>query len=360
MSDTSATIVETPVKTGEQAVERPAKSAETAIESGDVSGVYRIAQGEVDQTVTRELGISKVEEPGVAAIAGPQIIALKQADAEFQQKTGSALGKLKSAMDVTRENDARLEAVAEKAMQEGPLNEEEMAADLEKHEAEEAKKLEVVKETPMESDEPEITIGELTPQEQEEVKLDDSMAQLDEDIARGVGEFEAGVQKIDTELNAEKKALEEFSAAHGTAHTKLEQAYLDALQSRISALEFDKKAHETSDKSFETMSKQVAMKQEADKAEAAYQAMYDGFMQQPVDVEKKPALKLNEEDEDFEAKQYEAFHPGAVFGSEAPEASRPTMTATPESPMGAAPAKKKSNSFIESLKFWKYMTGEKK
>lgn len=95
MSDATATVVETPVKAGESRVERPHTSAESALESGDVSGVYRIAQQQVDETVTRELGISKIDDAQTATVAGPEIIALKQADAEFSNKTQAALGGLK-------------------------------------------------------------------------------------------------------------------------------------------------------------------------------------------------------------------------------------------------------------------------
>jgi hypothetical protein len=362
MSDATAAVVETPSKTGELRAEMPNKSVETAVETGDTSGVYRIARDQVDETVTREMGISKLDDPNAAMVAGPEIVALKQADAEFQQRVEGALGGLKTTLDgvakpvaaakietpvseTAAEKDARLEAVALEAMKAGPLTVEEMAADLEKHEAEE-KQAEMAKVTPQEAAEaiPLVTKKEETA----------SVAILDKDIARGVNEFEQGLEKINAELAAEKKALEDFNSTHGQAHTPLEQAYLDALNGRVAALEFEKKAHETSDKSYETTAKLVELKQKADKAEAAYQVMYDGQVNQPPVATE--GLHLNEEDEDYEARQYEQFHPGSSFGQSqevAPQAKpRPVMEA---SPMGTAPKPKgRVGKFIDGLKFWKY------
>lgn len=386
MSDVSTAVVETPTKTGELRVESLHNTAEAAIESGDVSGVYRIAQNQVDETVARELGISKIEDSQTAAVAGPEIIALKQADAELGNRTQAALGNLKTvigsfnapttlpARDVPKTaeaaqaaEEARLVAVAEQAMQEGPLTVEEMAADLEKHvtpeEAAQAIPLTIKKEDPV------ITIEELKPEEQEEVKEVAALAELDEDIERGVKTFEQGLEKIDAELAAEKKAMEDFNSSHGMAHTKLEQAYLDALVGRIAALEFEKATYESGDESLDAKAKIVELNQLADKAEASYQTMYNEFSAQPVET--APAqvaaeqpnaetlgLHLDEEDEYFEAKQYEQFHPGLTFGP-APQKMSSGRTSFESSPMGT-PAKPKGRvgKFIDSLKFWRYLTSK--
>jgi hypothetical protein len=398
MSDATATIVETPAKTGELRVEARHNSAEAAVESGDVSGVYRIAQNQVDETVTRELGISKIDDAQTATVAGPEIIALKQADAELGNRTQAALGNLKTvigsfntpttlpereapkAPEATSAGveEARLAAVAEKAMQEGPLTTEEMAADLEKHEAEEARK-EMAKITPEEAaaaipliikrEDPVITVEELKPEEQKQVQEVAALAELDEDIERGVKTFEQGLDKIDAELAAEKKAMEDFNSTHGMAHTKLEQAYLDALVGRIAALEFEKKTHETGDDSFEAKAKAAELKQLADKAEASYQEMYNAYSAKPVEAvpaqapaeqpkAEKLGLHLNEEDENFEAKQYEQFHPGQTFGSASRQVSTGRSTFESSS-MGAPPKSKgRMGKFIDSLKFWKYFTSK--
>lgn len=365
MSDANATVVETPIKAGESRVERPHATAESALESGDVSGVYRIAQQHVDETVTRELGISKIDDAQTAAVAGPEIIALKQADAEFGNRAQAALGGLKEAIggvktETEAEREARLEAVAAEAMKSGPLTVEEMAEDLEKHvtpeEAVNAIPLTIKREDPV------ITVEELKPEEQEEVKEVAALAELDEDIERGVKTFEAELQKIDAELTAEKKAIEEFNASHGAAHTKLEQAYLDALTNRITALEFEKKTHETNDQSFEAKAKAAELKQLAEKAEASYQEMYNSHMNQPVAAAEQPSeksvLHLNEEDEQFEARQYEQFHPGNTFGTSKSGGSG----SFDANPMGMAPNQPKQKGrmgkFVDSLKFWRYLTGK--
>ena len=348
MSDATATVVETPAKTGESRVESTIKSAETAIESGDTSGVYRIARDQVDETVSRELGISKLDDPNAATVAGPEIVALKQADAEFQQRVDGVLGGLKTTLDgvVKPAPVAKIETPITDT-----VPEKEMSKDLAKHEAEEGQK------------EPVIPVKELKPEEPREV----------EDLAQGVGDFEKGLEKINTELEAEKKALEEFNGTHGQAHTPLEQAYLDALRGRVTALEFEKQSHEASDKSYEATAKLVELKQKADKAEAAYQTMYDGYMNQPVQphpeksiaenkeqkadsLEGAGVLHLDEEDENYEARQYEQYHPGTAFGQERERGvqakPRPVVEA---SPMGV-PQKPKGRigKFIDGLKFWKY------
>jgi hypothetical protein len=529
MSDATATIVETPAKTGELRVESLHNSAEAAIESGDVSGVYRIAQNQVDETVTRELGISKIDDAQTAAVAGPEIIALKQADADFENKTKTALGGLKTSIDSvgkpaetvvpmasdfesariaqedaeakriypdpqsdpavqkvgryvsgkvdrrvagwinfektsnkknpsadeiaqqkqkeveaatdeawadfqrsypekvgaykdlipelgiskiddaqtatlgglktsigsfnapttlpTREEpvkveetaiaeEARLAAVAEKAMKEGPLTTEEMAADLEKHEAEEARK-EMAKITPEEAaaaipliikrEDPVITVEELKPEEQKEVQEVAALAELDEDIERGVQTFEKELAKIDAELAAEKKAFEDFNASHGMAHTKLEQAYLEALANRIAALEFEKKSHETGDVSLEVKAKAAELKQLADKAESSYQEMYNAFLHQPETVpkESKPekiGLHLDEEDENYEAQQYEQYHPGNTFGQIKSSGSARMTSGSGTFEGVSAPQTQKPKGrfgkFIDGLKFWKYFTSK--
>lgn len=367
MSDATSTIVETPAKTGELRVESLHNSAEAAIESGDVSGVYRIAQNQVDETVTRELGISKIEDAQTAKVAGPEIIALKQADAEFTNKTHAALGGLKEIIGKTvqteteAEREARLEAVAAEAMKSGPLTVEEMSQDLEKHvtpeEAANAIPLTIKREDPV------VAIEELKPEEQEEVKEVAALAELDEDIERGVKTFEAELQKIDAELEAEKKAVADFNSSHGMAHTPLEQAYLEALTNRISALEFDKKVHETNDQSFEAKAKAAELKQLADKAEAGYQTLYNSYMNQPGAAEQpqeKQVLHLDEEDENYEARQYEQFHPGSTFGPSKSGGSGSLDTSTMG--MGAMPnqpkQKGKLDKFVDSLKFWRYLTGK--
>jgi hypothetical protein len=402
MSDATATIVETPAKTGELRVESLHNSAEAAIESGDVSGVYRIAQNQVDETMTRELGISKIDDAQTATVAGPEIIALKQADAELGNRTQAALDSLKTVIGSfntpttlpAREEpvkvegtaiaeEARLSAVAEKAMKEGPLTTEEMAADLEKHEAEEARK-EMSKITPEEAaaaipliikrEDPVITVEELKPEEQKEVQEVAELAELDEDIERGVKSFEQDLEKINAELDAERKAFADFNASHGMAHTKLEQAYLDALTNRITALEFEKKSHETADDSFEAKAKAAELKQLADKAEANYQEMYNAYSAQPAEAvpaempaeqprAEKLGLHLNEEDENFEAKQYEQFHPGNAFG-QATSSGVGRMTGGSGSFEGVSPTaqgpkpKGRMGKFIDSLKFWRYLTGK--
>ncbi|QQR60942.1 hypothetical protein IPH19_00540 [Candidatus Uhrbacteria bacterium] len=396
MSDATATIVETPAKTGELRVESLHNSAEAAIESGDVSGVYRIAQNQVDETVTRELGISKIDDAQTAAVAGPEIIALKQADAELGNRTQAALGNLKTvigsfntpttlpsreapkAPEVTpaEAEEARLAAVAEKAMQEGPLTTEEMAADLEKHEAEESRK-EMAKITPEEAataipliikrEDPVITVEELKPEEQKEVQEVAALAELDEDIERGVQTFEKELAKIDAELVAEKKAFEDFNASHGMAHTKLEQAYLDALANRIAALEFEKKSHETGDVSLEAKAKAAELKQLADKAESSYQEMYNAFLHQPETASKeskleKIGLHLDEEDENYEAQQYEQYHPGNTFGQikSSGSARMTSGNGTFEGVSASQTQKPKGRfgKFIDGLKSWKYFTSK--
>lgn len=402
MSDATATIVETPAKTGELRVESLHNSAEAAIESGDVSGVYRIAQNQVDETVTRELGISKIDDAQTATVAGPEIIALKQADAELGNRTQAALGSLKTVIGSfntpttlpAREapkspevnpilaEEARLAEVAEKAMKEGPLTTEEMAADLEKHEAEEARK-EMAKITPEEAanaipliikrEDPVITVEELKPEEQAEIKEVAALAELDEDIERGVKSFEQGLDKIDAELAAEKKAMEDFNSTHGMAHTKLEQAYLDALVGRIAALEFEKKAHETGDESLEAKAKTAELKRLAEKAEMSYQEMYNEYSAQPTETApaqaageqpkaEKLGLHLDEEDENFEAKQYEQFHPGQTFGP-VPQSRSSGRASFESSPMGMPQSalqkpKGRIGKFIDGLKFWKYFTSK--
>ena len=395
MSDATATIVETPAKTGELRVEARHNSAETAIESGDVSGVYRIAQNQVDEMVMRELGISKIDDAQTATVAGPEIIALKQADAELGNRTQAALGNLKTVIGsfntpttlpsreapkapeaTPAEEEARLAAVAEKAMQEGPLTTEEMAADLEKHEAEEARK-EMAKITPEEAataipliikrEDPVITVEELKPEEQKEVQEVAALAELDEDIERGVQTFEKELAKIDSELVAEKKAFEDFNASHGMAHTKLEQAYLDALANRIAALEFEKKSHETGDDSFEAKAKAAELKQLADKAESSYQEMYNAFLNQPETVSKeskleKIGLHLDEEDENYEAQQYEQYHPGNTFGQMKSSGSARMTSGSGTFEDVSAPQTQKPKGrfgkFIDGLKFWKYFTSK--
>ena len=395
MSDATATIVETPAKTGELRVEARHNSAETAIESGDVSGVYRIAQNQVDEMVMRELGISKIDDAQTATVAGPEIIALKQADAELGNRTQAALGNLKTVIGsfntpttlpsreapkapeaTPAEEEARLAAVAEKAMQEGPLTTEEMAADLEKHEAEEARK-EMAKITPEEAataipliikrEDPVITVEELKPEEQKEVQEVAALAELDEDIERGVQTFEKELAKIHSELVAEKKAFEDFNASHGMAHTKLEQAYLDALANRIAALEFEKKSHETGDDSFEAKAKAAELKQLADKAESSYQEMYNAFLNQPETVSKeskleKIGLHLDEEDENYEAQQYEQYHPGNTFGQMKSSGSARMTSGSGTFEDVSAPQTQKPKGrfgkFIDGLKFWKYFTSK--
>ena len=395
MSDATATIVETPAKTGELRVEARHNSAETAIESGDVSGVYRIAQNQVDEMVMRELGISKIDDAQTATVAGPEIIALKQADAELGNRTQAALGNLKTVIGsfntpttlpsreapkapeaTPAEEEARLAAVAEKAMQEGPLTTEEMAADLEKHEAEVARK-EMAKITPEEAataipliikrEDPVITVEELKPEEQKEVQEVAALAELDEDIERGVQTFEKELAKIDSELVAEKKAFEDFNASHGMAHTKLEQAYLDALANRIAALEFEKKSHETGDDSFEAKAKAAELKQLADKAESSYQEMYNAFLNQPETVSKeskleKIGLHLDEEDENYEAQQYEQYHPGNTFGQMKSSGSARMTSGSGTFEDVSAPQTQKPKGrfgkFIDGLKFWKYFTSK--
>jgi hypothetical protein len=356
MSDATATVVETPAKTGESRVESTIKSAETAIESGDTSGVYRIARDQVDETVSRELGISKLDNPNAATVAGPEIVALKQADAEFQQRVDGVLGGLKTTLDgvVKPAPVAKIETPITDT-----VPEKDTSKDLEKHEEKVEEK----------QKEPAIPVEELKPEAATEV----------EDLAQGVGDFEKGLEKINIELEAEKKALEEFNGTHGQAHTPLEQAYLDALRGRVTALEFEKQSHEANDKSYEATAKLVELKQKADKAEGAYQAMYDGYMNQPVqphpeksiaevaasskqrtensdEVIAAGVLHLDEEDENYEARQYEQYHPGTTFGQERERdvqaKPRPVVEA---SPMGV-PQKPKGRigKFIDGLKFWKY------
>lgn len=372
MSDTTAPVVESSQKTGELRVERPKQNVDAAVESGDVSGVYRIARAEADSSVTRELEISKIDQVD-ASIAGPEIIALKQADAELQNKTESALGGLRATLDglnktenpqpqkeTEAEKDARLEAVALEAMKSGPLTVEEMAKDLEAHEAATAIPLVTKKEEPI------LTIEELKPEEQKEVEQIAAEAQLDEDIARGVTELEKGLERIDTELQAERQALADFESTHGTAHTPLEEAYLGALHGRIDALEYERKAHEMSDDSFESKAKLAELKRKAEKAEQAYQQMYNAQMAAPVEIsaapseEKKLELHLDEEDEDYEAQQYAAFHGGVspVSRDVAPKAKAEYQPA-PESPM-QQPQKPRGRmgKLIDSLKFWRYPTGK--
>jgi hypothetical protein len=250
--------------------------------------------------------------------------------------------------------EAHLRAAAVEAMKTGPLTVEEMVKDLDEFEAKQA--------AGIKDDEPVIPLV---------TKKDETMKVLDADIKRGVDDFESGLQKIDAELAAERQVLTTFESSHGFAHTPLENAYLDALKSRISALELDKKAYETSDKSYETMSKQAALKQATEKAETAYYAMYNAYMNQAALAEEIPqtevmteksggTLHLNEEDEDFEARQYEQFHPGATFGSP----RSPSITSMPvaemaASPMGQPPKQKgRMGKFIDSLKFWKYLSGK--
>ncbi len=260
-------------------------------------------------------------------------------------------------------------------MKSGPLTVEEMAKDLDAHEAEQWKQESLII-TPEEAaaaiplvakkEEPILTIEELKPEEQKEVEQIAAEAQLDEDIARGVSELETGLERIDTELKAEQQALADFESTHGMAHTPLEEAYLGALKQRIEALQFERKAHETSDDSFESKAKLAELKRKAEKAEQAYQQMYDAQMKAPVDTaaseagEKKLELYLDDEDEDYEAQQYAAFHGGvSPVSRDASPKDKPEYQPGPESPM-KQPQKPRGRmgKLIDSLKFWRYLTGK--
>lgn len=520
MSDATATVVETPAKTGEMRAEAPKHSVEAALESNDTSGVYRIARDQVDETVTRELGISKVDDVNAATVAGPEIIALRQADSEFQQKVDGALGGLKTTLDVVTkpapvakvevpvakvEPGAEVEApvapvVVETKPEElkqpepgSPEADEDATllasedafeqrrasiarqkaniadlqkkiedlesepksssqrktleayragqlasqADLDLMNAVEgialakkagntAAQLEYEKQIPIlhenhkkayalsteafrnsaiaygkgaefdarekkneaehklnqelpaphpdapltlteETEQGEVTVTELKGTEADQVKSEILSAEL-------APETFARLETVRKDLATEELALHEFVNTHGKAHTPLEQAYLDALKERVTALEFEKQTHETGDKSYEATAKLVELKQKAEKAESAYQKMYDGYMNQPIEPhpEKKapeqtvvatPAkegLRLDEEDEDYEARQYEQYHPGNSFGQErsAPTKARPVVEG---SPMGTPPKPKgRMGKLIDSLKFWNYLSGKQK
>jgi len=378
MTTVAATVVETPPNTRESTVEKSKGEVKNKLESGDISGVYRIAQAEVDDELARGLGLSKIESANTATIAGPEIVALKQADADFENRAKTALGGLKTSMDsvgkpteTEAEKYARLSSVAEKAMAEGPLTVEEMAKDLEKHVTVEEAAIaipltEVKKTVVVQKEDPVIRAEELPQEEQDEVNEFAGVAELDEGITHVVTEYEKSLEHIDAELAVEKKALEEFNGTHGMAHTPLEQAYNDALKERITALEHDKKSHESNDESFEAKAKQAELKQKADKAEATYQAMYDGYINQPVTPPNEQikvetpknvkGLHLNEEDIDYEAQQYQQFHPGQSFGSEKPVAPK-GKTGLETAPMSAPPKPKgRMGKFIDNMKFWRFFT----
>ena len=367
MSDATATVVETPAKTGESRVELGKNSAEAAIESGDASGVYRIAQAQVDEAKTRELGISKIDDVQTATVAGPEIVALKQADAEFSNRVDAVLGNLKSTLDVANK-PAPVAPVEKPAVAEVPVAKVEPAPTVEAP----APVVEAKKEVPAVV-EPVVEVKpvEEAPKVVSVEKTEDAtmtVETLPAEEAKQVVELDAMMQKIDSELAAEKKAIEEFNGTHGAAHTKLEQAYLDALTGRVTALEFEKKAHETGDTSFEALAKAAELKQRAEKAEAAYQEMYNGFMNQPVEPHPEQApqekkvegLHLDEEDEDYEARQYEAYHPGSTFAptQDRQPKEKPVFEPSPTMETKQAKPKGRFGKFIDGLKFWRAFTGK--
>ncbi|MCE9586140.1 hypothetical protein K8R04_02365 [Candidatus Uhrbacteria bacterium] len=352
MSNAAAAVAEIPAKAGESAIEKPKGEVRSKVESGDISGVYRIAQSEVDDELARGLGLSKFDDAGTAAVAGPEIVALKQADAEFENKAKTALGGLKGTLDAVNKPEAPIvEAKHESPAVVLPVIEEQKPV--------ETKSMPV--EVPVVT---EIPVVETVVAPVVEVKLEAPVAE-EVEVKQEVTQ-DAMLQKLDAELIAEKKALEEFQGTHGKAHTPLEQAYLDALTGRITSLEFEKKAHTNGDTGFEALAKAAELKQKADKAEAAYQSMYDGFMNQPVEAhpEQVAVPETSKEDEEDEDDHVSAFGSGTYQptsgggSSERQQAARPSFESSPMSMGTPQKPKGRMGKFVDSLKFWKYFTGK--
>lgn len=273
---------------------------ESLIETGGVQAVYQHALGEAEDAIKEAMLISQVD-PAVATIAGPEVVALKTADHELAEESKVAVKKLEEAIVPAKD-------VA-------PLTEE-----------------------------PEVITESLS--EAESVES---------------GEHVEQIEHIQQELTAERKALKEFIDPHGKAYTKIEQSYLDALNGRISALEFEEKTLSEGSSSEEKTKKIEELKKRADEAEAAYQAMYEAAMKQPVEVQQeKPAVAAEEVDDSDHQYYAGGYHSSPSFGS---SESSPTLPAGKSSSYGGESMntqkpKGRIGKFIDGLKFWKYFTGK--
>lgn len=425
MSTADATVVEAPPKTGESAIEKPRGEVKSKIESGDVSGVYRVAQHEVDEEIAKGQALSKIDDPNAAAVAGPEIVALKQAGSDFENKAQKALGGLKSTLDTVSKTVSAAEAKAEAsapvpAVAEYPaigspesVLAQQKALELQKNDKYDKKYLldnftgeiaasgylmgkdgketnvlptmllkqdaedRVYSEAKKESATVEVPLANAPPPAETKVKAPapvvetkveapkvisveetgdttNTVESLSAEEEKSVVEADDKLQKLDAELIAEKTALEEFNSTHGKAHTPLEQAYLDALGGRIAALEFEKTAHETSDASYETMAKQAELKQKADKAEAAYQAMYEGYRNQPVEPHPDKVADDAHLEGDEHPSVTNTFQGGGESISKTGPQYETSVAAPPQKPKGAF------GKFVDGLKFWRYISGSQK
>ena len=299
MPDSTTNVLETPAKGPVNAIEKPKKAAETAIESGDVSGVYRIARGEVDQAVTQELSISKIDDADVATVAGPELIALKQADAEFEHKAEGALGDLKKSFGETQLHDQEDE-------------EEESDVSLELVETK-----------------PEISAPKL--EEKSEVNPEQALR----------------LETVNKDLKEEEMALAEFVKQHGKALTKLEEAYLDALQTRIAALKTEQGMLEGGDETSAADPEQLkTLQKKAEQAEAEYASQRDEYLADESAKEFQPIQTQEQVQPSFGQSSITSGQPLRSSSSDAP-----SMMRNRPGPMRHAFGK-----FMEGLKFWKHFT----
>jgi len=263
MSDNTALAEKIAPPPAEQAKEMPATQVESVVERGDISGVYKIASHEVDSVVDRGKSISN--PAGIdAAVAGPEIVALNQADAELSNRSANALNTLNETLETVNkpdvagatasaveaqtvqpkseteeEKNARLEAAALEAMSSGPLSLEDMANDLDAHEAAEKAKTseatpaeaseeedltntlkrlqgtsEIAKtENPAESDDEHIVKIPEDIRMEEQAKVAQASEQAENEVAENKGETKElprSLEQVAAELQQEQAALKDF------------------------------------------------------------------------------------------------------------------------------------------------------
>lgn len=95
MTGTNAAIKEKPTEAGKEGVEVRENTPESVLEDEGVSGMFELARKKTDATTAEGLKLSGNLDSNTAVT---EIVALKQADAEFENKAQNALGDLKKAL----------------------------------------------------------------------------------------------------------------------------------------------------------------------------------------------------------------------------------------------------------------------